>query len=102
MLGKLLVAASLLAAVPAYADHPRREEVNARLANQNHRINAGVRDGSLTPREAHKLRREDRAIRAEERAFAATHNGHITRGEQRLLNRQEDRVSRQIYRERRD
>ena len=108
MLNKIALTAVMLLSTASYADgrwaenHPRRAEVNQRLANQNARINAGVRDGSLTPHEAHKLRREDRTIRAEERAMAAEHNGHITKGEQRMLNRQENRTSRQIYRERHD
>lgn len=108
MLHKIALSAVMLFSTASHADgywaanHPRRAEVNQRLANQHQRINAGVRDGSLTPHEAHKLRREDRTIRAEERAMAAEHNGHITKGEQRMLNRQENRTSRQIYRERRD
>src|SRR5262245_55410792 len=104
MLKSIVVAALLLSATPAFADwaanHPRRVEVNQRLANQNARIRAGVRDGQLSYAQARQPRREDRAIRSEERAFAAIHHGHITPGEQRLLNRQENAVSRQIYRER--
>ena len=90
---------------PAFADgtwaanHPRRAEVNGRLANQNRRIDQGVRNGTLTRGQARQLHREDHAIRAEERADAAIHGGHITKGEQRQINRQENQVSRQIYAE---
>ena len=103
-IAKLLVAAALLSS-PAYADtwaqnHPRRAEVNGRLANQNARINAGVRDGQLSHHQAAQLHREDRTLHAEERAMAAANGGHITKGEQRQLNRQENTVSRQIHRER--
>ncbi len=103
-IAKLLVAAALMSS-PAYADpwaanHPRRAEVNERLANQNARINAGVRDGQLSRRQAAQLHREDRTIRSEERAMAAANGGHITRGEQRVLDRQENQTSRQIYAER--
>lgn len=80
-------------------DHPRRAEVNSRLNNQNRRIDEGVENGSLTKRQAGQLHREDRAIRAEERAIASEHGGHITKGEQRMLNRQENRVSHQIHKE---
>jgi hypothetical protein len=103
----LALAATFALATPSYADgtwaadHPRREQVNERLANQNRRINNGVRNGTLTKGQATRLHREDRAIRAEERADAALHGGHITKGEQRQLNRQENAVSRQIYREKR-
>ena len=80
--------------------HPRRAEVNARLNNQNNRIRAGVRDGQLTDRQARQLHADDRAIRGEERADASINGGHITRGEQRQINQQENANSRAIYSER--
>ena len=76
--------------------HPRRAEVNARLANQNARITQGVRDGQLTHGEAKAMRADDHAIRAEERADAAVNGGHITRAEKHTLNRQENADSRAI------
>jgi hypothetical protein len=103
---KLRSAALVLClATPSFADtrweqnHPRREQVNDRLANQNRRIDNGARSGKLSPQQARQLHREDRAIRTEERADASLHGGHITKGEQRQLNRQENQVSRQIYAE---
>jgi hypothetical protein len=102
----LIAASTLYIATPSHADpawdaaHPRRAEVNSRLANQNHRINQGVADHQLTNSQARQLHREDHAIRAEERADAATHGGHITKAEQHQINRQENRVSRQIHNER--
>jgi hypothetical protein len=105
-LSALLTTAILSISVPSFADgrwaanHPRRDEVNDRLANQDHRIDAGVRDGQLSRGQARQLHREDHAIRAEERAYASEHHGHITAGEQRRLNRQETTVSRQIHTER--
>jgi hypothetical protein len=78
------------------ADHPRRAEVNARLNNQNRRIDTEVKDGQINRRQAAFLHGEDHEIRSEERAFARGDDGHITRGEQALLNRQENGVSRQI------
>jgi hypothetical protein len=101
-----VASATLFAAAPSFADtawersHPRRDQVNDRLEHQNDRIRDGRADGSLTPREARRLHREDHAIRAEERGMAAEHGGHITRRDQRILDRQENRVSRRIRRER--
>ena len=43
-----------------------------------------------------KHERQDRFIRSKERFMARQNGGHITRGEQRLLNRQENAVSREI------
>ena len=77
-------------------DHPRRTEVNGRLANQNNRIHNEVKDGQISKAQAHKLHSEDHAIRQEERTMASTNGGHITKAEQRSLNQQENQVSKQI------
>jgi hypothetical protein len=76
--------------------HGRRDEVNDRLANQNRRINTDVRDGDITHAQASQLHRDDRQIAQEERDMASQDNGHITRGEQGVLNQQENVVSREI------
>jgi hypothetical protein len=76
--------------------HPRRDEVNDRLANQNKRIKKEVREGEMSKAKAAKLHREDRRIRKEERIMASQHNGHITKAEKAQLNKQENAVSRQI------
>jgi len=77
-------------------DHPRRTEVNKRLANQNQRIKQERKQGEITKGQAHKLHAEDHAIRQEERAMASTNGGHITKAEQKALNQQENQVSKQI------
>jgi len=96
-------AGSAFAQAPALAgdgqwakSHPRREEVNARLANQNRRINKEVREGEISRGQAAKLHQQDHRIRMEERAMAGTNGGHITKTEQRALNQQENQVSREI------
>jgi hypothetical protein len=76
--------------------HPRRDEVNDRLANQNKRIQQQVKEGDLTHAQAAKLRTDDRQIRGEERAMASQNGGHITKTEQNALNQQENAVSKQI------
>jgi uncharacterized protein HemX len=77
-------------------NHPRREQVNNRLANQNKRIHQDVKNGTLTRSQAAALHRDDREIRREERAMASQNGGHITKAEQRVLNSQENSVSRAI------
>ena len=77
-------------------DHPRREQVNDRLGNQNARIDQKVANGEMSKREANKLHTEDHQIRQEERAMASQNGGHITKQEQKTLNQQENAVSRQI------
>ena len=77
-------------------DHPRRAEVNHRLNNQNARIHNEVKEGDMSPEKAERIHREDHRIHQEERHMAAEHGGAITTQEQATLNRQENRVSRQI------
>jgi hypothetical protein len=79
-------------------NHPRRDQVNDRLANQNHRINRELKEGEITQQQARRLHREDHAVRQEERDMAKLNGGHITKGEQKVLNQQENAVSRQIGR----
>jgi Flp pilus assembly protein TadB len=77
-------------------NHPRREQVNNRLANQNKRIKNEVKEGDLTKSQAASLHKEDRQIRQEERDMASQNGGHITKSEQKTLNQQENAVSKQI------
>ena len=78
------------------AKHPRRAQVNSRLANQNRRISTDVRAGTLTRAQAQDIRAEDRGIRGQERYDASRDGGHITRTEQGQLNAEENGVSHQI------
>lgn len=80
-------------------DHPRREQVNSRLNNQNNRIDNKVDSGKMTKAQAAKVHKEDRRIRGEERSMASQNGGHITKQEQRALNQQENKVSNQIRNE---
>lgn len=102
------IAAAILAlsmfATPALADRwhgERAAEVNARRGNQERRINEGVREGTITHREARHLRGEERAIHAQEHRMERRDGGRLTAHDQRVLNREENRVSRQIRSERR-
>jgi len=78
------------------AKHPRRAEVNGRLANQNKRIDNKVADGQMSKAEARKLHKDDHQIRQEEHDMASQNNGHITKQEQKTLNQQENQTSKQI------
>lgn len=85
-----------LADTPWQKSHPRREQVNNRLANQNQRIHQEVKEGDLSKAQAAKLHKDDRKIRKEERLMASQNGGHITKSEQKVLNQQENSVSKQI------
>lgn len=90
------IATSAVADTKWQKNHPRREEVNNRLANQNGRIHQEVKEGEMSKKQAAQLHKEDHQIRKEERAMASTNGGHITKAEQRALNQQENQVSKQI------
>jgi len=77
-------------------DHPRRTQVNHRLANQNRRIHQDVKNGTLSKAQAAQLHKDDRQVRQEERDMASQNGSHITKSEQRTLNQQENRISNQI------
>ena len=71
-----------------------------RDVNQQQRIEQGVKSGSLTNRETARLERgESRIDRAEARAGA---DGKVGPGEQRRIQRAENRESRRIYKEKHD
>ena len=89
-------ASSALAETQWEKDHPRRDQVNDRLANQNKRVNKEVAEGEMSKPKAAKLKKEDRQIRKEERLMASQNKGHITKQEQKTLNQQENKVSTQI------
>ncbi len=85
---------------PQPAPDGQRPGVNQRLENQHDRIHAGVQDGQLTKGEATRLKADDAAIHAEEKVDRRAHDGHLTKGEKKQLNRQLNRNSRRIYRDR--
>lgn len=87
---------SAMAETPWQKAHPRRAEVNGRLANQNRRIHNEVKEGEMSRAQAAQLHKEDHQIRTEERMMASQNGGHITKSEQRVLNQQENQVSKQI------
>jgi len=95
-----VLAASAWAQTPATTTADERPTVNQRLENQRDRIQAGKQDDQLTKGEATRLRADDAAIRAQEKVYRRANGGTLTRGERKQLNRELNRTSRQIYRDR--
>jgi hypothetical protein len=77
-------------------NHPRRTQVNHRLHHQNRRIHNDVKNGTMTRGQAATAHKEDHQVRQEERDMARQNGGHITKPEQRVLNKQENGISSQI------
>jgi hypothetical protein len=79
--------------------HPRVNQVNGREANQQKRIGNGVANGTLTSKQATHLEKRETAVQNREQADMAKHNGHLTKAEQGGINRQQNRISRSIARD---
>jgi hypothetical protein len=90
------IAGNAMADTQWQKDHPRREQVNGRLNNQDRRIHKEVKEGELTHGQAAALHKQDHQIRQEERLMSSQNGSHITKQEQRTLNQQENHVSSEI------
>jgi len=79
--------------------HPRVNEVNARQERQQQRIANGVKNGSLSPKETANLEKRENHIQNEEKRDMATNGGHLTKAEQNRINRQQNHISKSIYKD---
>ena len=77
--------------------HPRRAEVNRREHHQQDRIANGMKSGRLNASEAANLEGKEAALKSQERAEVKQNGGHLTKGEQRQLNHEENNLSQQIH-----
>ncbi len=77
-------------------NHPRVNEVNSRIDNQERRINKERREGELTRAQAQADRSNLKAINQEKHDMRSTDGGHLTKADQRALNQQLNRNSRRI------
>ncbi|MBI3528882.1 MAG: hypothetical protein HY067_13050 [Betaproteobacteria bacterium] len=82
---------------PNSASSQRMQADVQRNANQEQRIENGVKNGSLTNREAANLERGQARVDRKEASAAA--DGHVGVGEQRRVQSAENRQSRRIHRE---
>jgi hypothetical protein len=76
--------------------HPRVNQVNQRETNQQNRIANGVKNGQLTPRQTARLERGEQRLQNNEKKEMAKDNGHLTKQDQRQLNRESNRMSKRI------
>jgi hypothetical protein len=95
-----LAALATVAAAPLAAQAAPWQTINQRQANLEHRIDQGVRNGSLTRSEALRLRGEFRSLSRLEASYRQS-NG-LSMRERADLDARFDRLSRQIRAERHD
>ncbi len=79
--------------------HPRVNQVNRREARQQNRIGNGVKNGSLSPKQTSNLEKREASVQNREQKDMAAHNGHLTKAEQKGINRQQNRISKSIYKD---
>ena len=79
--------------------HPRVNQVNQRETNQQNRIANGVKNGQLTPGQTAKLERGEQRLQNNEKKDMAKDNGHLTKQNQRQLNKEANHMSNKIYKD---
>jgi hypothetical protein len=77
--------------------HPRVNQVNQRETNQQNRIANGIKNGQLRPGQTARLERGDQRLQNNEKKDMAADNGHLTKKDQRQLNREANHMSKRIY-----
>lgn len=75
------------------------QTINQRRENQQDRIAQGVKSGQLTAGETARLETRESHLNREIKDDREDHNGHLTPAEKRQVNRQQNRMSRSIYRD---
>jgi hypothetical protein len=98
LVGSAFAQTSTSGAGPGVVDpgHPRVNEVNQREANQQKRIGNGLENGKLSPNQTANLEKREASVQNREQKDMAKNNGHLTKTEQRGINRQQNRISRSI------
>jgi hypothetical protein len=78
--------------------HYGNNEVDGRRENQQDRIAKGVASGKLSAAQTARLEKGEAAINRETRADRSANGGHLTAGEKKTINRQQNVESGRIYR----
>lgn len=97
---KISIAALVIAALPALAFAQATPGIDKRQAEQQRRIDQGVKSGELTRREAARLEKGQAKVqRMEDKAKA---DGVVTAKERKQITREQDKQSKRIAREKHD
>jgi hypothetical protein len=89
----LTLAAAAVLASAANAD----DRIHDRKENQQDRIAQGVKSGSLTPKETTHLENKEAGLNHEIRSDRKANGGNLTNKEKAQVNRQQNRLSKNIY-----
>ena len=95
-----LACAIVFASGVAVAQTTSTPRIDQRQANQQKRIDEGVKSGELNAKEAQRLQKgQQRVQNAETKAMS---DGTVTKKEQRKIEHMQDQQSKKIYREKHD
>ncbi|MBV9766960.1 MAG: hypothetical protein JOZ48_19110 [Acidobacteriaceae bacterium] len=81
----------------AASDHFGNSEVGRRQENQQDRIAQGIKSGRLNAGQTANLENREAALNREVNADRKYDNGHLTNAERKQVNRQQNHLSRAIY-----
>lgn len=92
-----MIAAGMLVSASGLASAQGR--IQQRKENQQDRIAQGVANGSLTPKETAHLENKEAGLNKEIGADRKHNGGNLTNKEKAQVNRQQNHLSRDIYRD---
>jgi hypothetical protein len=96
----LLPAAAQTTTDPTTATPP--QTVHQRKLNQQDRIAQGVQNGGLTANEASKLETKEASLTQEKQQMRTADGGHLSSADKHTLHQQQDKLSKQIYKQKHD
>jgi hypothetical protein len=77
--------------------HFGNNQIGQRRENQQDRIANGVRNGSLTPGQTAKLENKEQGLNKEVAGMRQANGGKLTNADKRAVNKQQNKLSKQIY-----
>ena len=78
------------------------DDIHQRKVNQQERIGNGVKNGTLSPKETVNLEKKEGALNHEIHHDRVQNGGNLTNKEKAQVNRQQNHLSRQIYKDKHD
>jgi hypothetical protein len=77
-------------------NHPRVNQINNREQNQQDRIANGIKNDKLSANQTAHLEKGENRLQNNEKKDMAADNGHLTKKDQRQLNREANHMSKRI------
>jgi hypothetical protein len=100
-----VLATGVVAASPSFAascHHPRINHIEERLERQQNRIDAGVKQGTISAKQEARDVKIDERVDTQLENDEAKHDGHMTVKEENKLDKELNKDSKDIYDQRHD